>query len=682
MKALGTATLFLCLLSSALLASAEERSTSARYAIELLSHDPPNDWARIARQLLERRMVEVRVEPIISPSRGPCDTVLNRLGFRSTKIKLGCSSEVEQLIADLAAGELGDADVPPGYVAFPDLPVRSTGVIQTYDKRLDYERTTCENIKILNGIFVTEVCRAAPGPVGYVEIQAYNVVAAIPDSAENDDFMRSLRRFNSTLYRNDIEVYRLDQAQEYGDKKSGDPSKWFEECPATMPGYGTLLGLPDGPPCRCNGSCTKIILFDGEPAPHPAIAENVGLAPAASDIQQCKAAPLYIPDKHHATNLSGILVSHGGPKISAGLAPWAKITWKDATTEMPFANIVRVPETNRAIREFSIPGKMKIVLFATGWKYSRPEDVQELKENEFFRLTTPQYVTSIIHGPHLWVVAAGGKVSGVDINKQFDESPMNIGDQKNVLVVAACRNCASSSATLTDYSNFSTVGLVHIAAYGEPFPAPATSTEYAIASGTSQASALVAGLAAAITCQWPDSYRTPRELKVRLQTAVYPPLDETLRKGLTGGVVDAKKALLDPAHHHVAAHGKRARPASRLEWCTNTLRPESLSVAGNDASGGPVKPLLLRHIVASKINDDRAFFLFHESDSPEEQAAGTVKRTGPGRFPEDSPLVRVTYADRKDPGIEVLRASEIDFILTPTQAIDSAENLVSAAACR
>ncbi|WSG98784.1 S8 family serine peptidase (plasmid) [Rhizobium johnstonii] len=375
-------------------------------------------------------------------------------------------------------------------------------------------------------------------------------------------------------------------------------------------------------------------------------------------------------------------MSHGGPNISVGLAPWAKITWKDATTNLPFANIVRVPETNRAIRNFSNPGKMKIVLFATGWKYSNPEDIQELKENEFFRLTTPQYVPSIIHGPHLWVVAAGGKVSGVDINKQFDESPMNIGDQKNVLVVAACRNCASSSATLTDYSNFSTEGLVHIAAYGEPFPAPATSTEYALASGTSQASALVAGLAAAMACQWPDSYQTPRELKIRLQTAVFPPLDERLRKGVTGGVVDAKKALLNPTQHHVAAHGNRARAASSLEWCTEALRPESLWLAGADAPGGPVKPLLLRHIVASKINDDRAFFLFHESDSPEEQAAGTVKRTGPGRFPEDSPLVRVTYADQKDPGIEVLRASEIDFILTPTLAVESAETFVSAAACQ
>lgn len=682
MKAFRFAAILVCLVSTVHFARAEDGSGSASYAIELLSHDPPNDWARIARQLIERQMVEVRVEPIISLSRGPCDTVLKQLGFRSTKIKLGCSSEVEQLIADLATGALGSVKVPPGHVAFPNLPVQSTGVIQTYDKRLAHERVSCENIKILNGIFVKKVCKATPGPVGYVEIQAYNVLAEVPDSSENDSFMRSLRRFNSTLYRNDIEVYRLDQTQEYGDQKSGDPATWLEECPLVKPGYGTLLGLPTMPTCQCNGHCTKIILFDGEPAPHPAIAENLGLAAAAPNQQQCQMAPLYIPDKHHATNLAGILVSHGGPNDFTGLAPWAKITWKDATTQLPFANIVKVPETNRAIREFSIPGQMKIVLFATGWKYSEPEDVRALKENEIFRLTTPQYVQSIIHGPHLWVVAAGGKESGVDINKQFDESPMNIGDQKNILVVAACRDCASSSATLTDYSNFSTIGLVHIAAYGEPFPAPATSTEYALASGTSQASALVAGLAAAMTCQWPDNYRTPREVKVRLQTAVYPPLDETLRKGVTGGVVDAKKALLDPTLHHVAAGGKPARTASRLEWCTNTLRPESLSVAGDDAPGGPVKPMLLRHIVASEIDGGRAFFLFHESDIPEEQAAGTVRRTGPGRFPEDSPMVRVTYADTKDPGIEVLSASEIDYIITPTQAIDSAENLVSAAACQ
>lgn len=259
---------------------------------------------------------------------------------------------------------------------------------------------------------------------------------------------------------------------------------------------------------------------------------------------------------------------------------------------------------------------------------------------------------------------------------------MNIGDQGNILVVASCKDCDSRDAALADYSNFSDSGMVHVAAYGGAFPAPATSTEYAVREGTSQAAALVAGLAAAMTCQWPDYYEVPREVLVRLRTAVYPPLNEALQAGVASGVVNAEKALLDPTRHHVAAHGERERPASRLEWCIDVLRPESVETAGDDAPGRPVRPRYLRHIVGFDTEDDeRAFFLFHESEVIEEQSAGTVLRTGPGLFPGDPPLVRVTYSDGKDPGEEILNANDINFILTPPH-VDSAEIQVEPGACQ
>lgn len=663
----------------------------AAYVVEFISRDPANDWARIARQLVDRGLADIKTERIISQSRGPCDTVLEVLGFLKTDVKLRCSIGIQELIADLAHGKYpGGHPVPPGMVAFPDLPIQSSGLTQNYDRRFADERLRCEDVQAKWAPFATSNCDTGrKDPLGFVELHTYEMFVVVPYTRENDHFIRSLERFNEDLRRNDIEVFRVHEPAKYSLPNGNNPVSWIKNCTVDgptgpRPAYATLLGLSSMPECKCGQNCPKIILFDQAPAAHPDIVAKVkgqsDLEP--STVPACNLVG-FKREEHHGTHLAGILVSRASPDSFDGLAPWAKLIHTDSRTGLPFLKLSDKRSTYRAIGEFSRYGRMKIVLFAHGWPYDDAKWLEKLAQKPMLRMTTPKYVSHIIHGNNLWVVAAGNDT--MNVTKQFPQSPMNIGDMKNILVVAACRDCQSRKAKLEDYSNFSEHGFVHVAAFGGTrlsgeVPATATEAAYALAAGTSQAAALVAGLASAMTCQYPDQYVIARDMKVRIQSAVFPPLDEHLAKGIASGVIDAKKALMDPTVHFVAAHNKRPRRAKRLQWCTHTFRPVDPDL-GSLARGGEVRADHIRHMVSFKTEDsEKAWYFFYEDTEPEKGEIGIVNRTGPGLFEDNLPIVRVTYEDNE---VEVLKAEDIDFILTPPRfGVDTAAVGVSASACR
>lgn len=671
-------------------AVAAERQRAA-YVVEFLSRDPANDWARIARQLVERGLANIKVREIRSPKLGPCHTVLDYLGFLKTDVRLGCSIGVQELLADLARGKYpGGKPVPPGLVAFPDLPIQSSGLTQNFDKRFSDERLRCEDVRKKWEPFAKSNCdNQRKDPLGFVELHTYEMFVVVPNTVENDKFIRSLERFNRDLQRNDIEVFRVHEPARYSLPNGNNPVSWIKDCALNSPvgprpAYATLLGLSSMPECNCGQNCPKIILFDQAPAAHPDIASKVkGDADSvATPVPACNLVQ-FKREKHHGTHLAGILVSRVSPDSFEGLAPWAKLIHTDSITGLPFLELNDRRSTNKAIREFSRHGRMKIVLFAHGWPYDDTKWLEKLSQNPMLRITTPPYVSNIIHGNNLWVVAAGN--DAMNVTKQFPQSPMNIGDMKNILVVAACRDCQSRKATLEDYSNYSEHGFVHVAAFGGTrqsgeVPAPATEAAYALAAGTSQAAALVAGLAGAMTCQYPEQYVVARDMKVRIQSAVFPPLDKHLVKGIATGVIDAEKALMDPTVHFVAAHNGRPRRAKSLEWCTDTFRPIDPDL-GDLAAGGEVRADNIRHMVSFKTaSNEKAWYFFHEDIKPEKEEIGIVNRTGPGLFENNPRIVRVTYENNE---VEVLKSEDIDFILTPPRfGVDTAAVRVSASACR
>jgi hypothetical protein len=102
---------------------------------------------------------------------------------------------------------------------------------------------------------------------------------------------------------------------------------------------------------------------------------------------------------------------------------------------------------------------------------------------------------------------------------------------------------------------FQSEKFVHIAAPGgAPVPGWTSESTMGAVSGTSQAAAYAAGVAASMLSQYSDLYREPGQLKYRLQMCSYPLPAATpakvvnpQRQWLSAGVIDPTICLLDPS---------------------------------------------------------------------------------------------------------------------------------------
>jgi hypothetical protein len=157
---------------------------------------------------------------------------------------------------------------------------------------------------------------------------------------------------------------------------------------------------------------------------------------------------------------------------------------------------------------------------------------------------------------------------------------MNLGDRGSVLVVTACENCYSKDSRIASWANFSgpkSGGLVNIAAPGgsadEKIPGPVTEKAYGLANGTSQAAALVGGLAAAMMSCYPDTYHSAKLLKTRILATARPPLSSDVAQKVATGIVDAKRAMLDPSVHWVTRKSTNGAQEQYkdLKWCTQNV---------------------------------------------------------------------------------------------------------------
>lgn len=267
------------------------------------------------------------------------------------------------------------------------------------------------------------------------------------------------------------------------------------------------------------------------------------------------------PDKHHGTHLAGIMV--GQEKDNAhfvGLAQAVKLKpleWNN------LSNLKDDLQRYNSKREY-----YPIYVFAQNFAYNKgianiyASSGQGLKDEEV-RLREPAPVKEILGGKSLWVTAVGQPKrvdeTGDVLSKTSDMSPMNLGDQKNVLVVTACEQCTGDNPTLWGPAHYDTAdkeegGLVNVAAPGGKYiPGIATNSRYTEARGTSQAAAYVGGLAAQMLACYPTVYYYyPEYLKERLQVTARPFSPDAPymnERKVSGGIVDPEKALLDPEVH-------------------------------------------------------------------------------------------------------------------------------------
>ena len=359
---------------------------------------------------------------------------------------------------------------------------------------------------------------------------------------------------------------------------STTPRRFWDNCIAspgrTLPAdqEGDLrLALSDvtprSCPIRCEGSeCPDVILvdttvwrhpeilgyLDADPEPCPA---TPALPAAPSNDPTCRIQPF---DKklHHGTHLAGIVSSAANNVGISGVAPGTRV----ATLCWPSNTLALIEFMDRRQAE---PGQPPIYLFASSFKVSPPPT----RDDDRLLAGRNALGASIVRRRDLWIVAAGnGQSEGPaphyeEVSRRSVDSPANLGDQENVLVVTACRDCYDDNAALVDTANRAARDqpMVHVAAPGVEIPSTVTPTEYGRADGTSQAAALVAGVAAAMKACYPDAYLQPHVLKTRLQTTARPfpmsPDNQPRDDGVGTGIVDIDAALLDPKRDWIRRDG-------------------------------------------------------------------------------------------------------------------------------
>lgn len=430
--------------------------------------------------------------------------------------------------------------------------------------------------------------------------------------------------------------------------------------------------------------CSEIWLVDETPLSlHADFEFTVAAEGSELENKVCPNTP-FDERTHHATHLASIMVSRANNIGYVGVSPQSVLEYPQPVDIFPVWNW-----WTSVIDELSSDGNPKdapvprVLVFTSE---TRDISASSLDDNgklihERMRLSHG-FAREITNSFDLMVAAVGQPDGDVETGEQIDLRtpllPQTLGNKKNVLIVTACQNCSSEDATIWRKANYSypqvvdedpthPVHLVGVAAPGgDPLPALVSDGQVASAPGTSQAAAYVGGLAGAMLNCYPDGFNQPMELKERILQTARPPRDAEDRKRVATGIVDAQAAMLDPKQHWLKrAVADQYEAVDITEWCIPTdlqlkdpaSRQELLAFA--IAPGRVVRWLRAR----SAVHDGFDYYAFQEPRfNGEEIPDSALKRTGPGFYEGNHPLLRIALDDESS---EVLRVSDVaDLILS------------------
>lgn len=359
---------------------------------------------------------------------------------------------------------------------------------------------------------------------------------------------------------------------------------------------------------QCQANCPQVVLIDSPVYIHPdlqgAIQEggladkdkveifddkaehNVPVDPSISGFHQ-HVKPGDVNNLTHGTHLAGLIGSRGNDFGLIGMHPDAEIySWDWPTLQADLSSVATKIGTRQS--RIRASGKQQIYVFATSW----PHEARHVQRRRFENPLAGQIRQEGI----LVVAAAGHSASGDDLSDASLQGPANLGDQENVIVVTACEPC-QEGGRLMPGAHYSTTGFVHFAAPGQGIPSTVRDGKYAVGGGTSQATALTAGLISAMVSRYPSAFLNAYSVKSRLLITAAPFLmepghsdpatDQALfaHKGVAAGILDPGLALLDPQVSWLkstklsAAPGaplRRMEPAGTIEWKRDTIsyKPE------------------------------------------------------------------------------------------------------------
>jgi hypothetical protein len=577
MRRSSVALLFGVLLSTGGAGFAQNETTdSSKIRLEFLGKDPASDWAKAVSALVDSKLVPMKTLTL-QKGQSPCGAILEQLKFRD--VGLTCSDEMQALIKKLNPGL--PSPLPIGQVInYPDLPVAQMTWGVGFDSAVPDERNRFDKVKSIWKQF--QVNESVSGKFLQLEFKGISTEFDVPTTPDTTfaevkkSIDSSVDHFNPDLNRYDTRAVALQPSPPSKVRFAATPVEWGKNCsepgndaPPQPPGppYISLINGADGPSCATNcklpGSpgCPQIVLIDEKVAIHPDLAQALGEPqPANANVKWCPLAP-FDESKQHGTHMAGIMVSSGATSAFQGIAPQASLV----SRQVPDPAIGSVLDENR-----TRPG-MTIYVYAS--KFDNTPEIFDSNE----RLHKPSEVENLLNAGGLWVVAAGQPPdaphgNGREISGTSALSPMNLGDQKNVLVVTNCEHCYDDQARISSWANYSLGGLVNVAAPGgteeEKIPSTVTDSQDGRTYGTSQATALVGGLAAEMASCYPQRYIDPSLLKIRLLTTSRALSSPEMASKISAGVVDAKMALLDPALHWVTLIGDTQRSARDLFFCT------------------------------------------------------------------------------------------------------------------
>jgi hypothetical protein len=376
------------------------------------------------------------------------------------------------------------------------------------------------------------------------------------------------------------------------------PGRFFDTCKQGPPpngDEGDLRLLMGDVSAQCPRACTaeaencpEIVLIDTPVESHPDL--RTALLPMPADdttadtaARECKVVP-FEERKHHGTHLAGIIAAAQNGFGFVGVSPQSSIV-----------SIARDTQDHVLadwISERDNKAGMPIYVFASNWDNNGPltSDEQRFNRNAIARAVRDV-------GP-LWIAAAGDE--STELSALWHLGPQNMGDQRNVVLVSACGDCTPAAPSLIATANRSAT-MVHLAAPGKDVPSTVGVGQYAVASGTSQATAFVAGVASAMVACYPQRYAKPHQVKSRLQTTSrpFPAVDggDTRRDlGIATGVLDAEMALLDPNQDWIKTVGQPRRAVRIKKWTDgeiNLLQP----VTRRPLKNSPVRTRDLQRLV-------------------------------------------------------------------------------------
>jgi hypothetical protein len=370
--------------------------------------------------------------------------------------------------------------------------------------------------------------------------------------------------------------------------------------PAGVEGELWSIFLSNAASVPCTSRTVDVFLLDGEVEGHPDIAEALAVNAGTPQLPELEGHKLtqerIFADSDHATHMSGLIVAQPNGFGIVGLAPCSTLhpyNWQAAYDSVDNRTNLIFRMINQRLLNDTISSQLTpIVVIATDW----PDDATKASMSNYIRHDKTV----------LWVVAAGdprlqnpnadASSPGVPIDSESSPGPMNLGAEENVVVVTACIACDAESRSLDNshpalarWANFSAPGskTVRLAAPGEPILSTVKGGLYATAFGTSQATAEVGGIAAAMVSQFPAYYKRAAQIKYWLELTALPFGSNDDQK-VAAGIVNPEVALRDPRKNYFATTTTKLREAQKVEWCRGDIKlknqalTDTLYSASND----------------------------------------------------------------------------------------------------